>query len=84
VVERFRIPGEYDAGAELPVVLRQSEGTGFLGLGRTKPQGRFDLWLCAACGFTELWAAELSGLREDPANGVRLIDASTAPAGPFR
>lgn len=84
IVERYRIPGEYEGGAQLPVVANQQEPGGFLSMGRTSPQGRFDLWVCEACGYTELWARELSGIREDLAAGVRHLDAKAEPAGPFR
>lgn len=84
VIERFRIPSEYAGGTELPVVAHQREQGGFLELGRTSAQGRFDVWLCEACGYSELWAAGLSGLREDVANGVRRVDTTHTPSGPFR
>ncbi len=84
IIERYRIPGEYAGGVELPVVAHQQEAGGFLAMARTSPRGRFDLWVCEACGYTELWAAGLSGLREDPSAGVRRIDTTPEPSGPFR
>ncbi len=84
VVERYRIPGEYAGGVELPVAANQQEAGGVFSLARTTPQGRFDLWLCEGCGYTELWARDLKGLREDPTHGVRRVDTTADPEGPFR
>ncbi|MEZ4410938.1 MAG: hypothetical protein R3A52_31340 [Polyangiales bacterium] len=84
VVERYRIPGEYAGGTELPVVANQQEEEGFFSIARTSPQGRFDLWVCEGCGYTELWARDLKNLRDAPEHGVRRIDTTTQGAGPFR
>lgn len=84
VVERFRVPGEYVGGAVMAVVQTQQEAGGFLGVGKLSPKGAFDLWVCESCGFSELWARDLSRLKEDPANGVRRIDTTPPEGGPFR
>jgi hypothetical protein len=85
VVEAFRVPTETAQGQVLPVVPHQGESFGgFLALARIKPVGHFDLYVCDACGYSELWAAELGGLRPDPDKGVRLLDSATKPEGPFR
>ena len=85
VVERFRIPAETAEGAVLPVVPHQSErAAGLFSLGAASPRGHFDLWICEGCGYSELWASGLSGLRHDPARGVRLVDDNADPQGPFR
>lgn len=84
VVERFRVPGEYDGGAVMAVVQTQRDAGGFLGVGKLNPQGAFDLWVCEACGYSELWARSLSGLREDPDAGVRRVDTTPPEGGPFR
>ncbi len=84
VVEKFRIPSETAAGTELPLVTYQRPGTGLFVISRSEPKGRIDLWLCDGCGYTELWAAGLEGLRPDPDAGVRLSDATVEAAGPFR
>lgn len=83
VVERFRVPSETAAGAELPVVTHQ-DGKGIFAITRSAPQGRFDLWVCGGCGYSELWAAGIEGLRPNPEAGVRLVDSTVEPAGPFR
>ena len=36
--------------------------------------GGFETFICAGCGWTEWYAIELNELREDPSNGVHLID----------
>jgi predicted nucleic-acid-binding Zn-ribbon protein len=85
VIESFRIPSETAQGAVLSVVPhQQSAGGGFFAMARVAPVGSFDAYVCAGCGYSELYAKDFSELREDPARGVRLLDASTAPAGPFR
>lgn len=84
VVESFRVPGETAEGVVLPVVTHQGEAVSRFSIARGSPQGRFDLWVCDACGYSELWAAGITGLRHDPAAGVRLVDSTVAPAGPFR
>jgi predicted nucleic-acid-binding Zn-ribbon protein len=85
VVESFRIPTETAQGVVLPVVHhQQAESSSFFAIGRVTPVGSFDAYVCAGCGYSELYATGFEDLREDHAKGVRLLDASTAPAGPFR
>jgi predicted nucleic-acid-binding Zn-ribbon protein len=85
VIEPFRLPTETAQGAVLPVVThQQGERSGFFAIARMAPVGSFDAYLCAGCGYSELYAKDIAELREDPAQGVRLLDASTKPAGPFR
>jgi len=45
--------------------------------------GYVDAFICAACGYTELWSRELQGLVHNPASGVHFIDASR-PTSPMR
>jgi predicted nucleic-acid-binding Zn-ribbon protein len=85
VIESFRIPSETAQGAVLHVVPHQEIASpGFFALSRMKPVGRFDVYVCDGCGYSELYAADFRDLREDPGAGVRLLDATAAPAGPFR
>lgn len=85
VIERFRVPSESSEGQELAVVPHQAEMTRSLfGIPRQSPRGHFDLYACDGCGFTELYARDLSSLVPDPARGVRLIDSAEDPQGPFR
>lgn len=79
------MPSETAQGAVLPVVAHQApEGGGFFAMHRVSPVGRFDAYVCATCGYSELYAHDFEELRENPANGVRLLDGTAAPAGPFR
>ena len=76
VVEPLRTVYEYSPGT-LPLHLDydQVEGTNFLN--RSKRQvGTLDAWICADCGFTELWAKGLQKLQHAPERGIRLIDFS--------
>ena len=76
VVEPLRTVYEYSPGT-LPLHLDydQVEGTNFLN--RSKRQvGTLDAWICADCGFTELWAKDLQKLQHAPERGIRLIDFS--------
>ena len=84
VIERYRIPGEAAEGRELPVVPHQDTTKSFLRLTRVTPVGHFDLFLCDACGYSELYAAGVRGLVADPERGIRLIDTTDVNEGPFR
>lgn len=84
-MESFRIPSETAQGAVLSVIPhQQAESTGFFAIARMKPVGRFDVYVCDGCGYSEMYASGIEELRADPSRGVRLLDATTAPAGPFR
>jgi hypothetical protein len=85
VVEPFRVPSETARGAVLSVVPHQEDAkAGFFGMSRVNSVGRLDLYVCAGCGYSELYALDFENLRADNQTGVRLLDASSAPAGPFR
>lgn len=85
VIEKYRIPGESAEGRPLNVIPHQPEMKSSLFKAmRLNPQGHFDLFLCAGCGYSELWAEDFGDLVEDPAKGVRLIDTSNLNEGPFR
>lgn len=36
--------------------------------------GKTDAWICAGCGYTELWTANFESLVHNPAGGVHLVD----------
>ncbi len=85
VVEKYRIPGESFEGRPLPVLPHQAEArTGIFQALRQNPIGYFDLVLCGACGYSELWAGGLDKLAADPSLGIRLVDTSDLGEGPFR
>ncbi|GAB3847891.1 hypothetical protein GCM10027610_068580 [Dactylosporangium cerinum] len=59
-----------------PVVLRRGKQRGS---GKRVEAGRFEVWICAACGYTEWYAHEvneaLAWLTQNPHSGVRYYDA---------
>ncbi|GAA3217766.1 hypothetical protein ACFO1B_46125 [Dactylosporangium siamense] len=64
----------------LPGVTRSSSGAANSGgSGRRVESGRFEVWICAACGYTEWYAHEvneaLAWLTQHPHSGVRYYDA---------
>jgi predicted nucleic-acid-binding Zn-ribbon protein len=74
VVEPLKTVYEFDPGT-IPLHLDydQVEGTTFLTRSKLRV-GTLDAWICAACGYTELWAKELNRLKHAPERGVRLIE----------
>lgn len=84
VIEKYRIPGETAEGRELPLVPHHGSGTMSFLIGRVNPIGSFDLFVCDACGYSELYASGFRELQEDPQRGVRLLDTSDTNEGPFR
>ena len=48
--------------------------TGFLGQPRTYTAGTVEAFICAQCGYTELWTRDLDELVHNPAAGVHLLD----------
>ncbi|MBL9027173.1 MAG: hypothetical protein JNL21_33570 [Myxococcales bacterium] len=85
VIERFRVPSDTSEGQELAVVPHQADAERSLfSIPRQSPRGHFDLYACDGCGFTELYARDLSTLVADPARGIRLVDTGEPNKGPFR
>ena len=82
VIDPFRAVDPVVSEATAPVA-HQKEITRF-GLERVIPQGHFQLWTCAACGYSELWAEGIRALRPNPAAGIQLVDGSPPAGGPFR
>ena len=82
VIDPFRATDPALSNAAAPVAAYTR--TGILGIDSVEPRGHFQLWTCAACGYSELWADGLSTLRPDAEAGVELVDHSVAPKGPFR
>jgi hypothetical protein len=48
------------------------------------PRGNFELLVCKGCGFTEMYAVGIEGLKHDPAIGVQLLDKGSVGGGPYR
>lgn len=84
IIEQFRIPTDGVDGRPLTVLPHQRDPKASVWAMKLNPQGSFDLHLCDACGYSELWANGVRGLVEDPAKGVPLVDLEGAKAGPFR
>ena len=85
ILEPFRLADETREGRPMNLVPHQPEAAGgFFRVARMSPRGELDLFVCDACGYSELWARGMRGLVEDPAQGVRILDSSGTKAGPFR
>ena len=68
----------------LPAVSRAASGAASGGeFGKRVVAGRFEMWICVACGYTEWYAHEvndmLAWLSRNPKAGVRYYDADAAP-----
>jgi len=74
--EEGRVADLHEEPAPLAVVLKV-RGRHFESL------GRFETWICNACGFTEWYAQGLERLRADPEEGVHLLDFEKQE-GPYR
>ena len=64
------------------------QGGGVFG-GTTKQivkAGTFEAWVCAKCGFTELYAKKLAAIARlaEKSSCVRVIEHEPEPAGPYR
>lgn len=65
---------EYSPGT-LPLHLDYDQVAGSSFLTRHKNRvGTLDAWICAQCGYTELWASGLKDLEHAPERGIRLIE----------
>ncbi len=82
LIDPFRVPSDTAGGQEMFVVPHQSTG-GWVSL-RANPVGSFELFLCAACGYSELYAKSFAELEARPDGSVRLLDMTDPKAGPFR
>jgi hypothetical protein len=83
IIEKFRAPSDTPAGSPMAVVLEQPSGQKSL-FRATQSVGAFDLYVCADCGFAELWARDLEALIARPQEGVHLRDNTDPAQGPFR
>jgi hypothetical protein len=71
-------------GGDMPLMLaiaRQSTPPttpgGFWGDGsKVRDIGHIDAWICAACGYTELWSNGYQQLVHNPRKGVHFVDAT--------
>ncbi len=60
-------------------------------VGRVFPEashiGTFESWICAACGYTELYAKDLHDIERfaaDQPKDIRIVDGTVPARGPFR
>ena len=69
-IENFRHQTDVVAGSELVVAIldRDRVWTG------ATVRGTFDMYLCATCGYSELWANGLDELYAKPEEGVHLLE----------
>jgi predicted nucleic-acid-binding Zn-ribbon protein len=87
-IEKFH---GYDNGSPKPLSvllareMPQQQASGWFDIVRSELRtiGRFDLYLCARCGYSELYAQDFKALVHSPEHGVHLMDADV-PAGPYR
>lgn len=80
IVEPFRVPDDTNWPA-LPVATRLVGGAFLTQVVR---MGGFDLYVCADCGFSELWARGLEEMEPSAETGVTLRDTTDPEQGPFR
>lgn len=70
LIERLKSDDGYSntKGEVVPVVKNRG------GSERGAAIGHYDSYICAACGYAELWASGFRALEPDEANGVVLLD----------
>jgi predicted nucleic-acid-binding Zn-ribbon protein len=90
VVERATLPAHDSINGTEPLTVAAAwlptGESGFLGAQHARYLARVEAWVCAACGYTELYTAELGNLAymaQQGKAGVRVVD-SAATRGPFR
>ena len=80
-IERVQQIGDQGVIANLPVgYVRHS---GFLADSR-EGVGSFEVYVCKACGFSELYAVNVGKLTNDPQCGVSTVDRTPKGEGPYR
>lgn len=66
---------------KMAVTSHEFRGAEYRGVQRISP-GSFQIFVCAACGYTEWYAYDFERLAEVP--GARLVGDDNADAGPYR
>lgn len=83
VIEAFGVKDgsvTYGGKLALRIVARDpNKKKGWLGVEDSYDAGYTDAWICAHCGFTELWTRDLKGLVHNPEGGVHLLDGEADP-----
>jgi hypothetical protein len=78
-VDKYTVPADSTAGAPLRVTIERPPSRGLFARDDST-QGYIDAWVCDGCGFTELWARDIDGLKPDPGSGLVLyVDGAPAP-----
>ncbi len=72
----------------IPVTLDYEPAKKFLESGNRPALGRFETWICLACGYTELYVHGLPHDIEEIARAhpdrLRVVDAEPSNQGPYR
>ena len=91
VVEKARMSDGQSANGTTPLAFAAdylpTGKEGFFETGMARYEAHVDAWICASCGFAELYArnlANLAYLLEHGAEGVSYVDASPGQDGAFR
>ena len=80
-IEKFRqFFQDSPGGLPLPIAISYRDRGFFRSVTATRT---FDMFMCARCGFSELWANEIGELRSNPEEGVHFIDGGGTDA-PYR
>src|SRR5688572_19899609 len=79
-IEKFRQQSDLQGGTEMCVAITDRMSISY---GHTVT-GAFDLFACAICGYSELWARDIQNLKPAPEEGVHLIDAGPTMGSPYR
>lgn len=79
-IEKFRHQSDVLGGTELCVAITNRDKL----WGGHTPTGAFDLYACAGCGYSELWARDIERMKPKPDEGVHLIDGTAAKDKPYR
>jgi len=77
-IEKFRHLTDVLGGAQLVIAITDRDR---IWSGSTIT-GTFDMFVCAKCGYSELWANDTNALRAKPEEGVHFIDGGVP--GPYR
>ncbi|MEZ4339644.1 MAG: hypothetical protein R3B82_23720 [Sandaracinaceae bacterium] len=91
VVEKAKMSDGHSVNGTTPLALAAAylttEESGFFGTHKARFEAHVDAWICASCGFAELYARNLESLRElldHGAEEVSFIDAHIDGEGAFR
>jgi len=91
VSNELRQPNQHSVNGTHPIVavtLNYEPAKTFLGSGNRPELGRFETWICLACGYTELYAhglpVNVEAIAEQHPDQLRVVDAEPPERGPYR